>query len=52
MSEVRVYNIAMLFGIAILFVGLIIHSWKVVAFGALLAGAGGLFSAFSNSKPR
>jgi hypothetical protein len=50
MKEVRLYNFAMLSGIAILIIGLAIHSWKVVAFGAMLGGIGGLFGALSNSK--
>jgi len=50
MKESRLYNFAMLAGIAILLLGLITHSWKAVAFGALIAGAGGLFGAFSTAK--
>ncbi|MGE0102070.1 MAG: hypothetical protein AB7H86_06845 [Blastocatellales bacterium] len=46
MSEKRVYHYCMLGGIAVLLCGIAFHSWGAVAVGALVAGAGGLFSVF------
>ena len=52
MTEPRLYNLMMWFGIAILLTGLALHSWKAVAIGALIGGAGGFFSTLSTSKTK
>ncbi|MFN8000322.1 MAG: hypothetical protein U0X75_04810 [Acidobacteriota bacterium] len=47
-NEARLYNRAMWLGVGILLLGLWRHSWFMVAAGALIAGIGGIFSAFSH----
>ncbi|MBI1761146.1 MAG: hypothetical protein HYR56_06880 [Acidobacteria bacterium] len=42
-KETGLYSAALLLGIVVLLIGLGIHSWKLFAVGALVAGAGGCF---------
>ena len=46
MNEKRIYHYCMISGTVIVLAGIGFHSWKAVAMGALIAGAGGLFSVF------
>ena len=43
MKEQQLYHLALLAGLATLLAGIWLHSWLIVACGALIAGAGGLF---------
>ena len=43
MHETRLYHTAFLLGVLVLLAGVALHSWKLIAVGALLAGAGGWF---------
>ncbi len=49
-KEAKLYSTALLLGIALLLIGLGVHSWKLIAAGALVAGAGGLFGMFATLK--
>jgi len=50
MKERRLYHLALLSGVAMLLLGVWLHSWPTVALGAMVAGAGGLFAAISGAK--
>jgi hypothetical protein len=50
MKEVTLYNAALLVGIIVLLLGIVLHMWKLVAFGALIAGVGGWFGMLSTLK--
>lgn len=52
MMEARIYNGSMLAGIVLLLAGIFMHSWSLVAFGALIAGAGGFFGVFISAKDK
>lgn len=49
-KETKLYSAALLLGIAILLMGLGFHSWRLVAVGALVAGAGGWFGMLATLK--
>jgi hypothetical protein len=50
MKEARLYNAALLVGVIVLLLGIVLHTWKLVAFGALIAGVGGWFGMLSTLK--
>ena len=50
MKEVKLYNAALLLGIGVLLAGLGLHSWRLVAVGALVAGAGGCFATLMDMR--
>lgn len=50
MKETTLYSTALLAGIGMLLLGLALHTWKLVALGALIAGIGGWFGMLSNLK--
>jgi hypothetical protein len=49
-KEKRLYSRALLLGVVLLLAGLGIHSWKLIAVGALVAGAGGWFGMLATGK--
>jgi hypothetical protein len=49
-KETTLYNVALLMGVVVLLLGLALHTWKLVAFGALIAGIGGWFGMLSTLK--
>ena len=49
-KETKLYSAAMLLGIALLLFGLGIHSWKLIAGGAFVAGTGGWFGMLATLK--
>ena len=50
MKESTLYNTALLAGVIVLLLGIVLHTWKLVAFGALIAGVGGWFGMLSTLK--
>ncbi len=50
MKETRIYNNAMLIGMAILLGGVFFHSWMAVAVGAMIAGVSGVFGIVVSRK--
>ena len=49
-KEKKLYSTALLLGVAVLFAGLALHLWKLIAVGALVAGAGGWFGMLATLK--
>ncbi len=52
LKETTLYNAALLAGVIVLLLGIALHIWKLVAFGALVAGVGGWFGMLSTLKKR
>jgi hypothetical protein len=50
MKEATLYNVALLAGVIVLLLGIVLHAWKLVALGALIAGVGGWFGMLSSLK--
>ena len=50
MKESTLYNAALLTGVIVLLLGIALHMWKLVAFGALIAGVGGWFGMLTTLK--
>ena len=50
MKETTLYSTALLGGVGVLLLGIALHTWKLVALGALVAGIGGWFGMLSTLK--